>query len=347
MNSLLLENLKYRWPIERWRGLTIVVGCSGGADSTALLLAICQLKPTDTTLIVAHFNHRLRGAESDEDERFVMALAENLGCLFVGGSVDQQVDQSAERLNHFGSAERGKHLGEASLREMRYRFLQRVAAEQGARYVAVAHTADDAVETLLHNLVRGTGLAGLTGISPYRDLHSDLVLIRPLIDVWRSEVVEYLQQNGQPFRQDSSNQSLVYTRNRIRHRWLPMLEEDFGVETRQAIHRSSTILAELQAWLQIQAQQWLDQHIVQRTAQRVELRVSEPIGVEWPVVQHALTIVWQQQSWPLIAMTYGHWNQLRSQFQSPSTHFSAIELPSRIRMYRLDDRWVIELEKRQ
>ncbi len=352
MDSPLLDKLQLRWPTERWRGLTIVLGCSGGADSTALLLAICQLKPADTTVVVAHFNHRLRGAESDEDQRFIAELAERMGCAFVGGSAPHPPSPSPQKTGERGryilgcSSSMKKQSSEASLRDVRYRFLQQTAAEQGARYVAVAHTADDCVETTLHNLARGTGLAGLTGIAPYRDLHPDLVLIRPLIDVWRNEVTEYLAKNGQGFRQDSSNASHVYTRNRIRHRWLPMLEEDLGADTRQAIYRSSTILAELHSWLRFQAREWLDQHTIQSNPHRVELRPSQRIETEWPVIQQALTILWQQQSWPLMAMTHAHWNQLRSLFQSPLTNSTAVELPSRIRVHRTDERWVIEMRNR-
>jgi tRNA(Ile)-lysidine synthase len=351
MESPLIDKLKRRWPTERWRGLTIVLGCSGGADSTALLLAICQLKPADTTVVVAHFNHQLRGAESDEDQRFVEALAGRLGCPFVGGMASAlpltissghplPLPKDGERGGD-GSKNPKNFTSEAWLRDLRYRFLQRTAEQQGARYVAVAHTADDGVETTLHNLARGTGLAGLTGIATYRDLNADLVLIRPLIDVWRDEVVEYLAIHGQDFRHDSSNTSHSYTRNRIRHRWLPMLDEDLGNDTRKAIRRSSSILAEIDAWLDFQAREWLDRHTIATNSSRVELLPSPRIDLEWPVVQRALTILWMKQSWPLMAMTHAHWCQLRDLFQSPLSHSTVIELPSRIRVTRVDNMWII------
>jgi tRNA(Ile)-lysidine synthase len=354
MDSPLLDKLKRAWPTERWGNMTIVVGCSGGADSTALLLAIGQLKPADTTLIVAHFNHRLRGAESDEDECFVAELAKRMECQFVGRLEDQRTYRSNSPIWKSGRSEdevrdsgsKRTHASEAMLRELRYAFLQKVAQLHGARYVAVAHTADDCVETTLHNLARGTGLVGLTGIAPYRDLNSDLVLIRPLIEVWRKEVLEYLAQERQSFRIDSSNQSHAYTRNRIRHRWLPMLEEDLGCDPRPAIYRSSSILAELQVWLQIQAREWLDRSVIYRSPHRIELRVSQPVGSEWPVVQHALTMLWQQQSWPLMAMTHGHWSRLRGLFRSPASQADAIELPSNIRVSRSADRCLFEMGNR-
>ncbi len=341
MNLPLISKIKKRWPAERWAGLTIVIGCSGGADSTALLVAAYQLRPVDSTLIVAHYNHRLRGTESDEDEDFVARLAKSLDCQFISNSF-LKVDV-LEQLDSLPEADSPRD--EASLRDVRYQFLRKVAETHGARYVAVGHTADDSVETSLHNLVRGTGLSGLTGISAHRNLNEDLVLIRPLIDVWRREVIEFLEQNRQAYRQDSSNASHAYTRNRIRHRLLPMLEGEFGNETKASIHRSSTILAELQQWLHWQSQQWLELFVVYRTSSRVELSVNATQDREWPVVQNALVILWQQQSWPLMAMTHGHWSQVRGLFQLPLTKFTAIELPSRIRVSRNDERLVIEIQR--
>lgn len=331
MDLPLLEKLKRRWPTDRWQGLTVVIGCSGGADSTALLLAANQLKPVDSTLIVAHFNHRLRGSESDQDQQFVAEIAAKLNCLFVCNSVNL-------------SSAPNSNVSEASLRDQRYHYLCEVAKSNGARYVAVAHTADDSVETTLHNLVRGTGLNGLTGIASHRDLNKDLVLIRPLIDAWRSEVVDFLHHNQQVFRNDSSNASLVYTRNRIRHRWIPMLEEEFGSDARLAIHRTSTLLTDLQSWLNQQAQEWLDQRIIHVEPNRVELRVIESGSHSWPVVQQSLSMLWQQQSWPLRAMTYEHWNRIRTLFELPLPHSSVVELPSKICVSQINSRWVIAMK---
>ena len=338
--SLILK-LKNRWPPERWAGMTIVVGCSGGADSVALLRATHALRPANSTLVVAHYNHRLRGLESDEDEKFVASLAQSLQSTFVSNSIVDPIEPQASALNVSSTLPRD----EASLREIRYQFLLRVAQTNGARYVAVAHTADDSIETVLHNLVRGTGLSGLTGIAAHRDLNQDLVLIRPLIDVWRHEVVGYLKQIQQAFRQDSSNDSCAYTRNRIRHRLLPVIEEEFGADAKTAIHRSSSILAELHQWLQSEAERWLEQVVVLRTPRRVELRTTGVLDRDWPLVQHSLAILWQRQSWPLKAMSHGHWSQVRAFFQGLPAKCTLIELPSTIKVSRSDERIVIEIGK--
>ncbi len=299
MNHILIDKLLRRWPVERWTGLTVMVACSGGADSTALARALSHRKPDRTTLILAHFNHRLRGEESDQDERFVEQLADELGCAFTSDSRGESSVRSDEK------GDRAIEISEAHLREMRYRFLTERATQFGARYVALAHTADDSVETMLHNLARGSGLAGLSGIPPFRDLGEMCVLIRPLIDVWRGEVLDYLDSLGQCYRTDSSNASLDYTRNVIRHRWLPTMEETMGNDVRSSIHRSASILAELQTFLADEASRWLDE--ASRSAstcqQRFELRLTPDITRRWPVVQAGLAALWRRNGWPLMEMS--------------------------------------------
>ena len=332
----LTQKLLERWPRERWRGLTIVVGCSGGADSTALLLALEELRPADTTLIAAHFNHRLRGRESDDDQLFVESLAQRLGCRFVSNHLPSPGDDLGE------SSAGPRPRDEASLREARYAFLTRVAAESGARYVAVAHTADDSVETTLHHLVRGTGLRGLAGIRPYRSLNEDLVLIRPLLGVWRWEVEDYLGKRGQAFREDSSNRQTDYTRNRLRHRLLPVVVEEFGESAKAAIYRSSLILAEVADWLAIQADDYLARVIREEGPERVQLSLAGSPTVPWPVVQQALVTLWRRQGWPLQAMSCDHWLQLRKGWENPKGASWTIVLPGRIKLAVVGQHWSLE-----
>jgi tRNA(Ile)-lysidine synthase len=333
----LTQKLLERWPRERWRGLTIVVGCSGGADSTALLLALEELRPADTTLITAHFNHRLRGQESEDDLLFVESLARRLGCGFISNRPSSSPEEDLAE-----SSEGARPRDEASLREARYAFLTRVAAECGARYVAVAHTADDSVETTLHHLVRGTGLRGLAGIRPYRDLNEDLVLIRPLLDVWRWEVEAYLAKRGQAFREDSSNRQTDYTRNRLRHRLLPVIVEEFGESTKAAIYRSSLILAEVADWLAAQAADYLSRAILEEGPERVQLSLAESPDAPWPVVQQALVTLWQRQGWPLQAMSCDHWLQLRKGWENPKGASWTSVLPGKIKVVVAGQHWSLE-----
>lgn len=325
----ILRKIQERWPVDRWGGLTVLIGCSGGADSTALVRALHELKPSDTTLLVGHFNHRLRGLESDADEAFVVDLAAGLGlecCV-------ERVDSDASNFSD-----------EASLRELRYAFLERTAARSGARYVAVAHTADDGVETTLHNLIRGTGLKGLAGIAPYRDLGSDLVLIRPMLDLWRNEVEEYLRLLKQAFRVDSSNLGVNYTRNRIRHQLIPIIEAEFGLQSRPAVRQLSLHAAEVQDYLAKQGAAWLNQRLEERSANRVRMAGDVTQPDDWPAIQSGLVELWHRMRWPLQGMTAVHWKRVRQSLENDRAKPTVIELPGKIKMSWSGDEWWIERE---
>ena len=187
-------------------GSHVLCAVSGGKDSVCLL-HLLSVYP-GITLSCAHYNHRLRGEESDGDEAFVRSLCEAWGIPFYSGSGD--VRAYAE--------ERGLSI-ETAARELRYDFLFSLAEEIGADRIATAHNADDNAETLLLRLARGTGLRGLCGIPEQRD-----TLIRPLLGTERAEIEAYLLENGLPHREDSSNALDDAARNRIRHHALPALE---------------------------------------------------------------------------------------------------------------------------
>lgn len=188
------------------QGDRIAVGVSGGADSVALLRFLAALRPQfGWDLVVCHIHHGLRGAEADRDECFVRALAEQLGlpCAV------SRIDAAALALrDHISVEEAG--------RMARYAFFAQTAGEGGR--IATAHTLDDSIETVLMNLVRGTGLRGLCGIPRIRGN-----IVRPLLDCTRAEVEDYLGALGQPYCTDSTNLTDDYTRNRIRHDILPRL----------------------------------------------------------------------------------------------------------------------------
>ena len=190
------------------QGDRIAVGVSGGADSVALLRFLAVLRPQfGWDLVVCHIHHGLRGAEADRDECFVRALAEQLGlpCAV------SRIDAAAIALrDHISVEEAG--------RMARYAFFAQTAGEGGR--IATAHTLDDSIETVLMNLVRGTGLRGLCGIPRIRGN-----IVRPLLDCTRAEVEDYLGALGQPYCTDSTNLTDDYTRNRIRHDILPRLCE--------------------------------------------------------------------------------------------------------------------------
>jgi tRNA(Ile)-lysidine synthase len=206
-------------------GSRVGLGVSGGADSVALLRIFAELRARlGITIFVLHFHHQLRGAEADEDERFVKALAAEFRLEFEGGRAD--VAAEAKR--------NGWNLEDAA-RRLRHQFFSTVAAARGLGRVAVAHTANDQAETVLSHLLRGTGLAGLAGIYPVAGL-----IIRPLLELGREEVREYLSEMGQSWREDSTNQDTSRTRARIRHELIPLLQRDFDRATVTRLARLAT-----------------------------------------------------------------------------------------------------------
>lgn len=183
-------------------GDEIVCAVSGGADSVALTFAMYLLKDKlDIRLSAAHFNHHLRGEESDRDEAFVRAFCDRYDIpLHIGG----------------GEVKAGKKGLEAAARDARYAFLRSLSGK-----IATAHTADDNAETVLLHLIRGTGLKGLGAISPTMGN-----VIRPMLGITRQEVEAFLGEYFIPCRQDSSNDTDQFLRNRLRHHVMPLLKEE-------------------------------------------------------------------------------------------------------------------------
>ncbi len=188
-------------------GDTVVCGLSGGADSVCLLLSLNQLSAEmNFSLEAIHVNHCLRGEESDRDQQFCYDLCERLNIPFNAVSCDVK-----------GYSEKNGLSCEEAARELRYGIFREYST---GKLLATAHNADDNLETMLLNLIRGTGLKGIAGIPPVRDN-----IIRPLIAVSRLEIEEYLQKCGQNFVTDSTNLTDDYTRNKIRHNIIPLMKE--------------------------------------------------------------------------------------------------------------------------
>jgi tRNA(Ile)-lysidine synthase len=184
---------------------TVLVGVSGGIDSVVLL---DLLDKTGFSVAIAHCNFRLRGEESDDDEKLVSDLAKKYDVPLYKKSFDTD-----------DYAEQKKISIEMAARELRYQWFEEIRVTHHFDYIAVAHHRDDQVETFFLNLVRGTGLTGLTGMHPVNGK-----IVRPLLFASRKEIEEYRLKNFLDFREDSSNQSIDYQRNKIRHTLLPVME---------------------------------------------------------------------------------------------------------------------------
>lgn len=212
-------------------GDRVGVAISGGADSVALLRLLLMLRAElGIVLAIVHFNHKLRAADSDEDERFVRELAGKYDLEFFGGSGD--VRQTAEK----------EHLSvEAAARQLRYAYFSELLGKRTLNRIATGHTLDDQAETVLLRLVRGAGPQGLAGIHPALRLATGGWIIRPLLTARRNELEAYLNALGQSWREDKSNRDLRFARNRVRHGILPRLERNLNPSIREALAATAEI----------------------------------------------------------------------------------------------------------
>ncbi len=192
----------------------LLIGVSGGVDSIVLAAIISRIKRTGAIkkIAIAHLNHNLRGKASDSDAAFVKKCTENLGVEYFEGSADVTSVALSERLGI-----------EETARLLRYDFFISVATEHDYKWVVTAHNADDQLETMLMNIVRGSGVNGIRGIPSLRQLTNDVYLIRPMLGVSRHEIEVFAKENKVKWREDHSNTSEEYTRNRIRKYVIPAL----------------------------------------------------------------------------------------------------------------------------
>ncbi len=208
----------------------VLVGVSGGADSVALVLALHDLGRSGlaVALAVAHLHHGLRETTADEDEVFVKNLAAKLGLPCTVNRADVRAE-----------AERDGVGIEEAARNARRRFLIAAARSADARKVALGHTADDRAETVLFNILRGTGLEGLAALGPHTILapEDEIAIIRPLLDVSRAEVRAFLEVRGQAWREDETNEDPAFARNRLRREVLPLLREAANPKVDEALLR--------------------------------------------------------------------------------------------------------------
>jgi tRNA(Ile)-lysidine synthase len=303
------EQLAAAWPADRWQDVTVLVAISGGPDSTALLRALAALRPTSAgQLVAAHFNHCLRGQESDADERFAIELARSLGVACRLGRAESAVQDEAGPTP--GTA--AGRLSEEQSRAARYEFLERSAKEIGARYVVTAHTADDQAETVLHRILRGTGLAGLAGMAAARELAPGIALVRPLLGIARSTVHDYLAEIRQPFCHDSSNATLDYTRNRLRNDLLPKLTAEYNPRVVESVLRLAELAREAQQIIDVDAAVLAARAVLTAGQAQIVIDTRALAEASPYLVREMLIATWREQNWPLQAMGFAEWEVLAS-----------------------------------
>jgi len=235
-------------------GETIVVGVSGGVDSVVLLYVLNRLSSElKTNLIVAHFNHCLRGYESDKDECFVKELASKLNLPFKSEQGEVRLLVDKEKLSIEMAARRLRHL-----------FLARTAKEYKAKKIALAHQSDDQIELFFLRLLRGSGSEGLSGMKPISPspVDSELLIIRPFLKLWKRELLRYAQENYIDYQEDSTNVSGDFLRNKIRNELIPLLKTEYQHCLEKIILRELDIISVESDYILNQAKEWLEKRTI-------------------------------------------------------------------------------------
>lgn len=277
------------------------VAVSGGADSVCLLHILLELAPQwDLCLSVLHLNHGLRGEESRQDEQFVRELAARLGLPATIRAVD--VAASSDNL-------------EQAARHARLAFFREQLAAGALARIATGHTGNDQAETVLFRFLRGSGGSGLAAIRP---VTSD-GLVRPLLDAGRAEVEQYLRDRGIPWREDSTNSSLQFARNRIRHQLLPQLAREWNPAIGETLHRAADwALAEEEYW-DAEIGRMAAQFLIEREGAvlvRVEILRQLPLAVARRLVRRAM----EQAKGDLRGVDFGHVAAIVTLALSPLGH---------------------------
>lgn len=313
------------------KGRRLVVAVSGGADSVALLCGLSELREEwALDLFAAHLDHMLRGEDSTADALWVAALCERLDVPCV-----------TERRDVLAARQGTKQSLEEAARRARYEFLERIALREACTDIALAHTADDQAETILHHILRGTGITGLRGIPREREISSSLRLVRPLLGVRRTEIESWLQERGQEYRRDASNFDPSFTRNRLRHELLPLLQNDYNPQVIPALLRLGQQAAEMEDVLQAFADEQLQSAVLEQSPNHCKLRSEDLAARPLAFRRVCFTVLWRKKNWPRQRMTFAHWNQLAELL---SQKRGAISLPDGLTATRRQDWLSVEWE---
>jgi tRNA(Ile)-lysidine synthase len=310
-------------------GDTVLVGVSGGPDSVALVHIMLDLSPKFSFKVaIAHLNHDLRRDESARDEAFVVSLAEQLNLPVHVERQDVRRHQKNYRLS----------LEEAA-RQVRYRFYDAIASKFGYEKIALGHHSDDNAELILMYLLRGSGPLGLSGIPPLRDAR----IIRPLMDIKRTEILDYIAAKSLDCVVDSSNRDSQYLRNRVRNRLLPQLKAEYNPKLVESLNRMASILDAEERWIESLIQPIFEKVIVFEKQGRIGFDVEQlnqqNIAVRRRLIRNAILKV----KGNLRRMAFVHVEGAVKLAQKAAAS-GALDLPDRIRIYRHNDVLTISRE---
>ena len=272
------------------KGELVLIGVSGGVDSTALLHLLDSLKEEfEINLHVAHLNHLLRKGDAELDARYVQGLAQNLKVPVSIESFDVQAY----------AKETGRGIEEAA-REARYDFFSRTAKQVGAKKIAVGHTADDNVETFLMRLLRGSGIKGLCGIPPKRGM-----VIRPMIKIWRKQIEDYVGGLKLVPRRDHTNYESKFMRNRVRMKLIPQLKI-YNLNIKEIILQTILLLTEDAEYLDRKTEEAISAALLSAKEDELVLDLSRVLKLDLPVQGHLIRKAIERVKGNLTELTYAH-----------------------------------------
>jgi tRNA(Ile)-lysidine synthase len=302
----------------------LLLGVSGGPDSTALLNAFWSLRAEGcikAELLCAHLNHRLRGQESEADEKFVVSEAKGLGIDIVTRRLDVNRYASEQKLSI-----------ETAARKWRIETLIEIAKQNGCSCIATGHHKNDNAETIIQRLMRGTGFRGLAGIHPRREFENNIYFIRPLLCFAEERIKQYLRGRNLGWRTDLSNLNTEFRRNFIRHRMLPEIQKDCSEPIVELLWQLSCRMRRFQQYLQRQVEpQW--SKLVKLSAGRVSIDLPafqllpEPIKVE--LVRRTLSVLGSGEG----NLTEGHFERA-IELSNQNVSNRVLELPDGFTAWR-------------
>ncbi len=321
------ERFLAAFPLHGWAGCRALVAVSGGPDSVALLHLLVRTGGPREQIVVGHVNHKLRGEDSELDAHFVAELCDKLGVKLVMRAAEPP-----------GGSKDGL---EEAARRLRYACLREVAEEEGARFVLTAHTADDQAETILYRLFRGTGLHGLRGIPRSRPF-GPAALVRPLLSFKRQELLQYLHELGESYRQDRTNDSLAFARNRVRHLVIPAALRVHPAAI-EGVLKLGEMAQETCSFIQRQIELAIDTCVQSRTKNLVVIDRDKLLRLDPFLIQGLFLELWRSQQWPMRDLTRRHiFAMRRFVTSSPSEKIAhaTIHLPGQIEC-RVDEDHIV------
>ncbi|WP_428153114.1 tRNA lysidine(34) synthetase TilS [Desulfococcus sp.] len=304
-------------------GDVVLVGVSGGPDSVALLHVLVRIaERLSFSIGVAHLNHGLRGGASDGDARFVAEIADalHLPC------------HSARR--EVAAYRRTRKLSpEEAARSARYEFFEDTAVSHGYNKIALGHHADDNAELVMMYLLRGSGPAGIAGIPPVRDGR----YVRPMSNVSRRQIIAFLSKNGIGYRIDGSNADVRFTRNRIRHRLIPMLQKDYNPRISHTLNRLADILRAEEEWLDPLVREMFERCRLKGSVDSVVLSVPELDRIGLAPRRRIIRMAISRIKGDLRRIELAHIDRVSVEMLAVSSvRTKTIHLPDRIRVTRTD-----------